>query len=133
MSKNLPRQQEQEKKEESKEQSKENFLPAYGKLTQISVRTAPIPPPEELEGYKKIDPSFPERIIRMAEKEQKFRHHSYYLGQFFAFIIALAALGSATYLGINGKEWLGGSIGLGALASIVGAYFYSQHQKSGKK
>lgn len=65
----------------------------------------------------------------MAEKEQAFRHRSYYIGQLSAIIIVLAGLASAVYLGVNGKEWLGGTIGLGALASIVGAYFYGQKLK----
>jgi uncharacterized membrane protein len=37
-----------------------------------SIRAAsyrgPIPPPNMLEGYREIDPSFPERIIKMAER-----------------------------------------------------------------
>ncbi len=112
--------------EKQKEQQNQSKAPV--KITEIKqvVHIGPIPPPETLERYGKINPSFPERIVRMAEKEQNFRHISYYIGQFFAVIIVIAGLGSATYLGINGKEWLGGTIGLGALASIVGAYFYSQ-------
>lgn len=90
----------------------------------------PIPPPEILKGYKEIDPSFPERIFKMAEKEQRFRHISFYSGQVLGFFITIFALICSTYLGINGKEWLGGGIGLGALASIVLAYLYSQRQKT---
>ena len=45
----------------------------------------PIPPPEILKGYKEIDPSFPERIFKMAEKEQRFRHISFYSGQVLGF------------------------------------------------
>ncbi len=67
----------------------------------------------------------------MAEREQSFRHKSYYLGQIFAFSVVLIALLCATYLGLRGKEWLGGGIGLGALASIAIAYFYS-HKRSEK-
>lgn len=65
----------------------------------------------------------------MAEREQRFRHRSYYMGQVFAFGVVFIGLYFATYLGINGKEWLGGGIGLGALASIVAAYFYSHRRK----
>ncbi len=76
----------------------------------------PLPPPKILREYKEIDPSFPERIFKMAEKEQ--------------LLITIFALICSTYLGINGKEWLGGGIGLGALVSIVLAYLYSQRQKT---
>ena len=103
-------------------------------IAQTQVHIGPIPDPKTLEDYGKIDPSFPERIVRMAEREQMFRHRSYYIGQFSAIIIVIAGLASAVYLGVNGKEWLGGTIGLGALASIVGAYFYShKFRKKGEK
>lgn len=57
-------------------------------LSRLSVQTtqirqAPTPPPEELRQLKQIDKSLPDRIISMAEKEQKFRHRATYLGQFF--------------------------------------------------
>ncbi len=115
-----------EKKTESYTQNSKTPL-----LAQIKheIHIGPLPPPETLELYSKIDPSFPERIVRMAEKEQHFRHKSYLIGQISAVVIVVAGLASATYLGINGKEWLGGTIGLGALASIVGAYFYSQRMQ----
>ena len=31
------------------------------------IHSGPIPTPETLDGYKKTDPSFPERIVKMAE------------------------------------------------------------------
>ncbi len=124
MSENLP------KKLEKKEGSEQ---PKAIQITQAKVHIGPIPDPETLERYRDIDPSFPERIVRMAEKEQTFRHRSYYIGQLSALIIVLAGLASAVHLGVNGKEWLGGTIGLGALASIVGAYFYSQKLRKQKE
>ena len=33
-----------------------------------------IPPPDMMEGYKALDPSFPDRILSMAEKEQAHVH-----------------------------------------------------------
>lgn len=117
---------------EKEEINKEDRQPSSSlQLAQIKqvVHIGPLPPPEILERYGEIDPSFPERIFHMAEKEQKFRHRSYYIGQIMALVIVIVGLLSAVYLGVNGKEWLGGTIGLGALASIVGAYFYSQKTK----
>lgn len=98
------------------------------RIAKLSI--GPIPPPKILREYKEIDPSFPERIFKMAEKEQEFRHKSFRYGQVLGFIITIFALTCGTYLGIKGKEWLGGGIGLGALASIVLAYLYSQRQKT---
>jgi len=123
VSENLP-----EKSEPEREEQSEKPVPVQ--ITKTRVHIGPLPDPETLERYGEIDPSFPERIVRMAEKEQAFRHRSYYIGQLLSFGIVSIGLASAVYLGVNGKEWLGGSIGLGALASIVGAYFYSQRQRS---
>lgn len=36
--------------------------------------SGPIPHPSILDGYGKINSSFPERIVKMAEEEQKHRH-----------------------------------------------------------
>jgi len=113
-------------KEKSEKRSPQITIKAIGRL-----QSGPILPPEVLEGYKRIDESFLERILRIAEREQAFGHKSYSLGQIFAFSVVLIALLCATYLGLRGKEWLGGGIGLGALASIAIAYFYS-HKRSEK-
>ena len=34
----------------------------------------PVPLASEMRGYKEVNPSFPERIMRMAEQEQEHRH-----------------------------------------------------------
>jgi uncharacterized membrane protein len=41
--------------------------PAMLRSVQHELFQGPLPNPEMLEGYKKTDPSFPERIVRMAE------------------------------------------------------------------
>jgi uncharacterized membrane protein len=40
----------------------------------VSVFSGPLPAPEILAGYGKIDPAFPKMIIEMAQNEQKARH-----------------------------------------------------------
>ncbi len=43
-------------------------------LFQRDVHSGPLPHPETLKGYQDIDPSFPERIMAMAEREQEHAH-----------------------------------------------------------
>lgn len=43
-------------------------------VQQIQHYSGPLPPPEHLERYNLLDPSFAARIIAMAEKEQAQRH-----------------------------------------------------------
>ena len=81
-----------------------------------------------LERYKEIDPSLPDRLVKMMEREQRHRHLITFLDEIFGFIVVLGGFISAIVLGIYGKEWLAGTIGLGAIASIVGAYFYGKRE-----
>lgn len=38
-------------------------------ISHQSIRLAPIPSPEEIEGYKRVDASFPERIFKQFEED----------------------------------------------------------------
>ena len=38
-------------------------------ISQQSLRIAPIPTPEEFEGYKRVMPDFPERILKQFEED----------------------------------------------------------------
>jgi len=96
--------------------------------THVAIISSPLPPPEVLEKYAEIDPSFPERLMQMVEKEQKHRHCITFLGELFGFVVVIGGFVSAIVLGLYGKEWLAGTIGLGAISSIVGAYFYGKRK-----
>jgi uncharacterized membrane protein len=112
------------------EQSENIQKSAKGELkAQITAEvkfSSPLPPPDVLKKYAEIQPDFPERIVRMVEKEQSFRHKVILLGELFGFVVVIGGFVSAVVLGIYGKEWLAGTIGLGAISSIVGAYFYGK-------
>jgi len=97
------------------------------------VISSPLPPPDVLKKYAEIDPSFPERLLKLVENEQKFRHRVVYLGEIFGFVVVLGGFISAIVLGIYGKEWLAGTVGLGAISSIVGAYFYGKFKENQEK
>lgn len=40
-------------------------------VTVVSQRSGPLPSPDEMHGYSQIDPSFPDRIFGLTEKEQE--------------------------------------------------------------
>ena len=77
---------------------------------QIAIISSPLPPPEVLEKYAEIDPSLPDRLVKMIEKEQKHRHLITFLGQIFGLVVVLGGFISAIVLGIYGREWLAGTI-----------------------
>lgn len=93
----------------------------------------PLPRPEELEKFGKIDASFPERIFRMAEQEAAHRHtlenkivggslDIARRGQAFAFIVALVGIGVAVGMAYLGGAWAGAVVAGGSLATIVTAF-----------
>lgn len=92
----------------------------------------PLPAPEDFRAYKSVLSNAPERIISMAEQQIKHRieiekkivesgitesRHGQYLG---ALIVLLCLLGSV-YLGMNGHDWLAGS--MIAIIATVGTIF----------
>lgn len=105
--------------------------------------SGPIPHPDLLKGYEEIQRGFAERIIVMAEEEQRHQirceqeivHSSSSQssrGQWFGFSIAILFLCGAVVLGLYGHDWLAGILGGGTLVSLV-AVFLSNRPSSMKK
>jgi len=109
--------------------------------------SGPLPPPEILECYDRLTPGFAERILVMAEKEQKHRHScedkalaqeldnhkarnkEVERGQRLGLLIGLAAIGCGTWLAYAGNPWPGGFIGTGGVIGLVAAFLFSHRRK----
>lgn len=110
-------------------------------VTMHKTHSGPLPDPDTLAQYSEIIPNGAERIMSMAEKQfdhrikmenkvvsgQLFQSN---LGQILAFLIGLAALGSATYVIISGHEWTGVVLGVGGLTSLVTAFIKGKAQQT---
>ena len=68
-------------------------------IQMMQIRSAPTPSPQELKQLKQIDKTFPNRLIKMAEDEQRFRHIATYLGQSQFIILVIAGYFIAGYFG----------------------------------
>lgn len=109
-----------------------------GQLTVTrTLHVGPLPPPEVLSAYGQVDPSFPERILRMAEAQAEHRKHqekeelradiedlkaqrgTERIGQIFALIVCLAFLSGGVWVTLRGHEWVGGVIVGATLLGIV--------------
>jgi len=123
-----PRQNSKEQAEQIKKEEKKTLQRkvAEVKISQQIKISSPLPPPEVLKKYAEINPSFPDRLFKMVEREQKHRHLITLLGEIFSLVVIAGGFISAIVLGIYGKEWLAGTIGLGAISTMVGAYFYGK-------
>ena len=95
-------------------------------FSQMKIHSGPLPDPSTLKEYGKVYKNAPQDIIKMAQKEQKFRHLSTYLGQLSALFIGLGGLATTAYLGVNGEPFLAGSIGFVSLGSLVGTFLYNR-------
>jgi len=109
--------------------------------------SGPIPPPLIFEGYKNVDPSFPERIMSDYEKRSEHARTmdlkavdiekqaisddklNVRLGMFAAFLIAFSFLGVGAYAAMHGKEQFGTTVVSVTLVSIVGSFLYDRKTK----
>ena len=103
---------------------------AYPPEQQIIVQTqqhiGPLPPPETLDGYKKADTSFPERIMQMAEAHNKADVKMKnrlslanlivpVIGQVFTVLLGIGGIGACVYLAQSGYS-------TAAIAAIVASF-----------
>jgi uncharacterized membrane protein len=111
--------------------------------------SGPIPPPAMLAGYEKVLPGAADRMLRMTENEQNFRHETKRseignenararMGQCYAFGIAVLFLIVSAALIYTGHDWAGGILGtvdLVALATVfvTGKYFSAREEKDRTK
>jgi uncharacterized membrane protein len=106
------------------------------RVTQVEQRTfsGPLPAPEVLEHYQRIDPGLVERIVSLAEQEADHRRAlertairetsaQVMRGQLYGLLIGAIALASVIICALSGAEWaasvLGGSTILGLVAVFV--------------
>lgn len=104
-------------------------------------RSGPLPHPEELVKYEKILPGSADRIVKMAESEQRHRHEienernqaeirDSGRGVHYAFILGLAGIIGGVVVALFGAPTAGSIIGLGSLASLVGTFIYGTRQQN---
>jgi uncharacterized membrane protein len=110
--------------------------------------SGPIPPPDQLEHYERVQSGLAERIVAMAEKqlviaegqtkhrqdlEKKVIGHNIilsYLGLASGFVLGAGGLGAATWLIYLGKQLGGGAAFVASLATLAGLFFYGKRQQS---
>lgn len=83
--------------------------------------SGPLPPAQEFKSYGEVLPSAPDRILTMAEAEQRHRHKretfaiyvraaNSIIGMLLGIVIVVLCLLFAYQLGMGGHDWLAGSI-----------------------
>ena len=110
--------------------------------------SGPLPTPDILLGYDEVLPGAAERIMRMAEKEQAMAEKDQASarevegiavraatadnrrGQIFGFLVALAAFGTASYLGYLGHGIAAAIVGGGTVVALVTVFVTGRRHRS---
>jgi uncharacterized membrane protein len=98
----------------------------------LQSHSGPLPPPGSLAAYGDIDPSFPNRIMTMAEQNaasarvtaeraQHYQLAEQIVGRAAGLIFALAAIIAAVVLALNGQAVVAGVIGGATVVGVVTA------------
>ncbi len=104
-------------------------------LTHTQVYQGQLPPPDMLQHFNDIDPSFANRIVSMAEQEQKHRHLTEtrvtrgitkmsLLGIIFAFLSVLIMSGLVFYSLWLGFSQTASAIAVGAIAAVASVFIF---------
>lgn len=97
----------------------------------------PLPPPSSLKGYGEIDPSFPDRIFKLTEKDQAHRIdlENYAIrenikfnkmGMWFGFIIAILSIIAGAFLIYLDKSVAGIAAIFTSLVGVLAVFIVNQ-------
>ena len=113
---------------------------SHRNVTQVAVRSAPLPHPSELEAYEAVLQGAAERIFAMTESQSSHRQKMEFkalsiegrnslMGIITGGIIGIFGLLVAGYCISSGHDAAGGTIGSASLASLVGTFIYGTRQR----
>ncbi|MEM9452478.1 MAG: DUF2335 domain-containing protein [Cyanobacteria bacterium P01_E01_bin.6] len=113
-----------------------------------SAFSGPIPSPETLYGYDRVEPGAANRILKMAEKEQSHRHsmqkqmltihakdiedgrQEKKLGQIFGLTIGIVSILAGSLVAYSGKQIAGAVIGTGGVAGLVSVFVRGKREET---
>ena len=95
-------------------------------VAEATISFGPLPTPEEFKGYGEVLPNAPERILRMAEREQDMRHEGYRasisndrLRINGSITVSLALIIAAVLVALIGYPWVSLPLGLSGIVAII--------------
>ena len=92
----------------------------------IEQYSGPIPPPKMFHDYEQVLPGSADRILSMAEHEQKHRIGYEKLGITFAFILALGLIALSFYAISLGYALAGVGVIASSIFTVAGVFVHSQ-------
>ena len=95
----------------------------------LEFSSGPLPPPQFFQAYETTLPGAAERILTMAEREQKSRHSREARGQWMAFLLALLGLLGGMALVYVDKSLEGLAAMLISIAIVIGVFIASKRPR----
>lgn len=103
--------------------------------------SGPLPHPEALAAYDRIQVGFANRIVSSFERQSSHRQdmertvitgnvQAQARGQWFAFVLAAMAIGCGTYLMATGKEGWGFALVLAQIVALVAAFLKGREKQA---
>ncbi|UZO81173.1 DUF2335 domain-containing protein [Aquimarina sp. ERC-38] len=109
-------------------------------VTKTQLYKGAIPPPDMMAGYKKLDSTFPDRILKMAEKEQKHSHNMDSKTHFaimlqttvglLSGVLTMASLCYLIYYSVSNDQSSVAISIVSAMAAIIGVFVYRFKRKN---
>jgi uncharacterized membrane protein len=111
----------------------------YSRTQQLSI--SPLPPAEEMEKYKNVDPEIPKTIIKQWEKQTDHRQDLEKsvinndilisrMGLLFAFLIGISGIVGGVVIALSGHEVAGSIFSGVSLVSLVSTFIYGTNKKN---
>jgi hypothetical protein len=77
--------------------------------------------PQQLQLYSEIDPALPTILVKAALAVNRQEYWFAMTQGTYGFLLALAVIGGAVYLAMNGHDWVAGTmLGAGAVGMVTG-------------
>lgn len=95
----------------------------------LEFSSGPLPPPQFFQAYEATLPGAAERILAMAEREQKSRHVREARGQWMAFLLALLGLLGGVALVYLDKSLEGLAAMVVSIAIVIGVFITSKRPR----
>lgn len=67
--------------------------------------------------------------LRIAEQQSKAVFRSDFIGQIAGLIVCLSCIGAALYLGLNGHDWLAGTLAVIPTGALIRAFVLNRKPK----
>lgn len=104
---------------------------ANRRVVAARIHSGPLPDPQVLDGYEQLAPGSARQIIQQWERQATHRQKLENRGQWFALVIALAAMATAVACAALDAPFVGGAVAVSAVLgiSVTSAIRLAPHQK----